>query len=109
MTSCERDQYVTITNSYDQFESSRRLRWRILKPEFPIGTPRIPDSQVCRQKALRSRLIGLVQSEDGEIMISKRGVKRPLEKQVTDQEPRTCPQIWRPSAARGPGRGLRRV
>ena len=43
----------------------RRLKWRILKPEFPIETPRIPDSQVCRQKALRSRLTGTkVESRD---------------------------------------------
>jgi hypothetical protein len=32
------------------------IRRGILKPEFSIETPGIPDSQVCRQKALRSRL-----------------------------------------------------
>ena len=32
-----------------------------------------------------------------------------MKEQVMDEEPRTCPQIRRLLAARGPGRGLRRV
>ena len=37
-------------------KSTRPLRWRILKPEFSIETPRIPDCQECRPKALINRL-----------------------------------------------------